>query len=268
MYQTKKKHALPSSISSCLICPQLRECIRCSAISRVDSGHPEKLRELVRSMIYRTPPTLEAQAAMDAGTEAHRRLEQARGVDTDPASVTAKIRDGQRFYWSLSICSVRYGLRGTVDAVLCDPQGRTLRLTVLDDKPHFSTPYMRQIFAYAMILTDPNMLYTNPSFSEKDSVERKRFYDDIGFGDTYDTVEVWTTLNPYREGPDPDGVNDNPLAPRLFSKGNAFVNKHQVFAVLKAKKRILETYYNPGVMEAVQQTRFSARDAELLQPRL
>ncbi len=141
-----KKSSLPPSMANCTICVMREECIRCSSLSQVDPKHPEKLRELVASNIYRTPPSPEAQARMDAGTAAHKELEIRRAVDTNPESVIRRIRNKETFYFSLSFCSVRYGLRGTVDAVLCDWQGDTLRFLIIDDKsvPGFEPTIVRR----------------------------------------------------------------------------------------------------------------------------
>jgi hypothetical protein len=235
------------------------ECIRCSALSQVDPKHPEKLRELVVANIYRTPPSPEDQARMDAGTAAHKELELLRKVDTDPESVIRRIRNKETFYFSLSFCSVRYGLRGTVDAVLCDWQDSTLRFLIIDDKTHLSGPIWKQLWAYGMILSDPNCLYTKSIDGEGEEIERKPFYPAIG--DIFDTVDIWTTINPFRSG---NRVLDRPLPAKPFSRGRVFVDKGLVFAVLRSKRKLIEAFSEPAILAADKQMRFKRSGNQLV----
>ncbi len=239
----------------------------------VDPKQPKRLRELIRRQLYRvrveTPEML-------AGKADHAVLEKARQVDLDPRSVILRIKRGETFYFSLALCSVRYGIRGTPDAVLCKPQisdmyeyspggtkqARVLRLLVIDDKTHLEGRYFKQIWAYGMMLSDPNCMYTGPVDSESEDVERRRFYDDVG--GLYDYAEISVTLNPYhgRGGE----VLDKPLPPKVFSKAGIYENNGLVFAVLKAKKQILEAYHEPQRLAASAQMRFSMRDPSKLLP--
>jgi hypothetical protein len=264
MYQSKKR-SLPPSLSNCTICPIRLECIRCSSLSQVDPKHPEKLRDLVVRNIYRLSPTPEDQARMDAGTEAHRELEERRKVDTNPESVIRRIRNKETFYFSLSFCSVRYGLRGTVDAVLVDWQQNVLRFLIIDDKTHLSKPVFKQLWAYAMILSDPNCLYTKSMDGEGEEVDRRPFYPAIG--DDYDSVEVWTTINPYKAGRQ---IVDRPIPAKPFSRARVFVNKGLVFAVLRSKRKLIDAFSEPALLAATQQMKFkrSGNDLVLYVPKI
>jgi hypothetical protein len=255
----RKSGSLPISMTNCMICPLRMECIRCSSLSQVDPKHPEKLKDLVIRNIYRIPPTPEDQARMDAGTAAHRELEQRRAVDTDPGSIIRRIRNKETFYFLLSFCSVRYGLRGTVDAVLVDWQGDTLRLLVIDDKTHVSGPVFKQLWAYGMILSDPNCLYTKSMDGEGEEIERRSFYKDIG--DIFDSVEVWTTINPYASR---GQIVDRPIPAKPFSKARVFVDKGLVFAVLRAKRKLLNAYEEPALLAATQQMKFKRSGNQLV----
>lgn len=140
-YQTKKsKNTLPLSLASCSTCSVRAECLRASMHGQIDKAHPEKLRELVLSQLYGHRVETEA---MRQGTEIHKQIEHDRGVVTDIKEIIRKFRNKERFWASLGVCSVRYGWRGTVDAVLAEPvkyigpgsrHGSLLRLLVLDDK--------------------------------------------------------------------------------------------------------------------------------------
>lgn len=257
MYQSRKK--LPASFTSCIICPMRTECIRCSALSQVDPKHPEKLRDLVVREIYRNHVTT---PAMLKGTADHKTLEEMRKVDTNPESVIARIRNKETFYFLMNFCSVRYGLRGTVDAVLCDWQGSTLRFLIIDDKTHAAGHYFKQIWAYGMILSDPNCLYTKSMDGEGEEIERRPFYPAIGTD--FDSVEIWTTLNPYISR---GQVVDRPLPAKPFSKAWVFVDKGLVFAVLRSKRKIINAFSEPAILASTQQMRFHARTGDLLAPR-
>ena len=258
MYQSKKR-SLPPSMANCTICVMRQECIRCSALSQVDAKHPEKLRDLVIRNIYRMPASEEDQARMDAGTAAHKYLEELRHVDSDPESVIRRIRNKETFYFLLSFCSVRYGLRGTVDAVLCDWQDKTLRFLILDDKTHLSSPIWKQLWAYGMILSDPNCLYTKSIDGEGEEKERRPFYRDIG--DIFESVDIWTTINPYKSG---SRILDRPLPAKPFSRGRIFVDKGLVFAVLRSKRKLLEAYSEPAILAADQQMKFKRSGNQLV----
>lgn len=254
MYQSRKK--LPASMSTCLICSMRTECIRCSALAQNDRRHPEKLRDLVVREIYRnTEPT----EAMLKGTADHKILEEKRNVDTNPESIIRRIRNRETFYWSMMMCSVRYGLRGTMDAVLTDWQGDVLRFLIIDDKVFVKGSYFVQTWAYGMMLSDPYCLYTKSRDGEGEEVERKPFYDAIGYD--FSSVEVWTTLNPYRQG---GQVVDRPLPAKPFSKARIFVDKGLVFAVLKSKRKILNAFSEPALLAATQQMRFKRSGNELV----
>ena len=255
----RRKASLPPSMANCTICPARLECIRCSSLSQVDPKHPEKLRDLVVRNIYRTEPTPEDQARMDAGTAAHMELEERRGVDTNPESVIRRIRDRETFYFSLSFCSVRYGLRGTVDAVLVDWQGETLRFLIIDDKTHVSGPVFKQLWAYGMILSDPNCLYTKSIDGEGEEVERKPFYPAIG--DIFDSLEIWTTINPYISR---GQIVDRPIPARPFSRGRVFVDKGLVFAVLRSKRKLIDAFNEPAILSATQQMKFKKSGNQLV----
>ncbi len=241
------------------------ECIRCSSLSQVDPKHPEKLKDLVIRNIYRMPPNPEDQARMDAGTAAHMELEERRQVDTNPESVIKRIRNKETFYFSLSFCSVRYGLRGTVDAVLVDWQQDTLRFLIIDDKTHVSGPVFKQLWAYGMILSDPNCLYTKSIDGEGEEVERKPFYPAVG--DIFDSLEIWTTINPYMAQ---GQIVDRPIPAKPFSKGRVFVDKGLVFAVLRSKRKLINAYNEPAILSATQQMKFkkSGNQLVLYEPKL
>ncbi|MDE1854370.1 MAG: hypothetical protein KGI38_11580 [Thaumarchaeota archaeon] len=209
--------------------------------------------------IYRTDPAPEAQARMEAGTAAHMELEERRQVDTNPESVIRRIQNKETFYFSLSYCSVRYGLRGTVDAVLADWQGDTLRFLIIDDKPFAKGPYFVQIWAYAMILSDPNCLYTKSMDGEGEEIERKPFYPALG--DIFSNIEIWTTLNPYMER---GQIVDRPLPAKPFSRGRIFVDKGLVFAVLRSKRKILDAFAEPALLAADKQMKFKRSGNELV----
>jgi hypothetical protein len=255
---------------SCALCAVRPECIRASSLARYDPKDPAKLRELVRQMVYRTPPDAETQKLLDEGKAAHAALEKNRGVVTDPATIIQKARARERFWFSLAFCSVRWALRGTVDAVLFEPFNNILRLTVLDDKTHISSAYFKQLWAYSLIVTDPNCLFTVGRMNEDKDAERRRFYPVVGVGGftpAFDWVEVFCTLNVYK-GPHGE-LLDNPLAPKRFSSASVVEhnNKYQVFAILNTKQKILEAYYSPAELAASRQMRFHATNASMLPPR-
>ncbi|HZW85518.1 MAG TPA: hypothetical protein VFE91_06435 [Nitrososphaerales archaeon] len=258
-YQNRRK--IPPSMTSCSICSIRTECIRCSALSQVDPKRPDKLRDLVAREIYRDK---EPTQAMLQGTADHKELEGRRKADTDPESVIERIKRKETFYFSLSFCSVRYGLRGTVDAVLVDWQRNNLRFLIIDDKTHVSGHYFRQIWAYGMILSDPNCLYTKSIDGEGEEVERKPFYPAIG--DIFDTLEIWTTLNPYKQQ---GRVVDRPLPAKPFPRARIFVDKGLVFAVLRLKRKIIEAFSEPALLAATQQMKFkrSGNQLELYLPK-
>ena len=258
MYQSKKKGLSPSMVN-CMICPLRFESIRCSSLSQVDPKHPEKLRDLVIRNIYRMAPSEADQARMDAGTAAHMELEERRKVDTNPESIIRRIRDKETFYFSLSFCSVRYGLRGTVDAVLVDWQENTLRLLIVDDKTHVSGPVFKQLWAYGMILSDPNCLYTRQLDGEGEEIERRNFYQDVG--DIFESVEVWTTINPYISR---GQIVDRPIPAKPFSRARVFVDKGLVFAVLRSKRKLLDAYSEPETLAADQQMKFKRSGNQLI----
>jgi hypothetical protein len=248
---------IPLPMSSCAICPLKPECIRCSVLAQYDKKHPERIRELVRSQIWRkriqTPE-------MAKGTADHKLLELSRNLDTNPESIFRRIRDHERFYFSLTVCSVRYGLRGTPDAVLAEWKGNILKLGLIDDKTHLEGRYFTQVRAYALILTDPNCLYTTNFSSDEEEAPRVRFYDQIGYPDT----EISYTLNPYvGKG---QVLRDDPLPPRLFSRSNIPEEKWQVFSVLRVRKNILQAYMSPQLLASSQQLRFSKRTGGLVGP--
>jgi hypothetical protein len=258
MYQLRKT-PLPPSLSNCTICAMRMECIRCSSLSQVDPKHPEKLRDLVVRNIYRMPASEDDQARMDAGTAAHKLLEEQRRVDTNPESVIQRIHNKETFYFSLSFCSVRYGLRGTVDAVLVDWQERTMKFLIIDDKTHLSGPVFKQLWACGMILSDPYCLYTKSIDGEGEEIERRSFYGDIG--DIFDAVEVWTTINPYKSGKQ---IVDRPIPAKPFSKARIFVDKGLVFAVLRSRRKLLDAFNEPALLAATKQMRFKRSGKELV----
>ncbi len=254
MYQSRKR--LPPSMSNCLTCVMRPECIRCSALAQNDRRHPEKLRDLVVREIYRnTEPT----EAMLRGTEDHKTLERMRSVDTDPDSIIKRIRNKDTFYWSMTMCSVRYGLRGTPDAVLTDWQGDTVRFLIIDDKVFLKGSYFVQLWAYGMVLSDPFCLYTRSRDGEGEEVDRRPFYPALG--ENLDTIEIWTTLNPYKQG---DGVVDRPIPAKPFSRGRVFVDKGLVFAVLRSKRKILNAFSEPALLAATKQMKFKRSGNELV----
>ena len=255
----KRRSSVPPSLVNCMICPIRMECIRCSSLAQNDRKHPEKLRELVVRNIYRTAPSPEDQARMDAGTAAHLELEERRQVDTNPESVIRRIRNKETFYFSVSICSVRYGLRGTVDAVLVDWQDRTLRFLIIDDKPFAKGSYFVQIWAYAMILSDPNCLFTRQLDGEGEETERKPFYPAVG--EIFDDIEIWTTINPYKQN---NQIVDRPLPAKPFSRGRVFVDKGLVFAVLRYIRKILDAYAEPALLAADKQMKFKRSGNQLV----
>ena len=244
---------------NCMVCPIKMECIRCSSLSQVDPKHPEKLRDLVIRNIYRIAPTQEDQARMDAGTAAHLELEERRQVDTNPESIIRRIRNKEAFYFSASFCSVRYGLRGTVDAVLVDWQEDTLRFLIIDDKTHVSGPVFKQLWAYGMILSDPNCLFTRQMDGEGEETERRPFYGAIG--DIFESVEIWTTINPYISR---GQIVDRPIPARPFSRARVFVDKGLVFAVLRSKRKLLDAYNEPALLAAEKQMRFKRSGNQLV----
>jgi hypothetical protein len=258
MYQSRKG-SLPPSLSNCTICPIRLECNRCSSLSQVDPKHPEKLRDLVARNIYRMPPTPSDQARMEAGAAAHKELEERRRVDTDPESVILRIKKKETFYFSLSFCSVRYGLRGTVDAILCDWQDKTLRFLIIDDKTHVSGPVFKQLWAYGMILSDPNRLYTKSIDEEGEEIERRSFYGTLG--DIFDSVEVWTTINPYNSR---GQIVDRPIPAKPFSRARVFVDKGLVFAVLRSKKKLINAFNEPALLAATHQMKFKRSGDKLV----
>lgn len=218
----------------------------------IDSKHPEKLRELIRRDLYRIKVQTES---MIQGTVDHMILEQGRNVISDPRTIFSKILSRQTFYFSLGFCSVRYGLRGTVDAILCEPiWERLLRLTIIDDKTHAAPHYWKQVWAYGMILSDPNCMYTTSFNSESEETSRQLFYPAIGIGSIYNQVEILTTLNPYkgRKGE----ILDRPIPPKMFSRGGIYENKGLVFAVLKSKRKILDAREEPAMLAVTGQMRF------------
>ncbi len=255
----KRKPSIPLSMLNCMVCPLRLECIRCSSLSQVDRRHPEKLRDLVVRNIYRMEPSPEDQAKMDAGTAAHMELEERRQVETNPESIIRRIRNKETFYFSLSFCSARYGLRGTVDAVLVDWQGDTLRFLIVDDKVFVKGSYWLQVWAYGMILSDPNCLYTKQIDGEGEEIERKPFYPAIG--DIFTDIEIWTTLNPYMER---GQIVDRPLPAKPFSRGRIFVDKGLVFAVLRSKRKILDAYAEPALLAAEKQMKFKRSGNQLV----
>lgn len=196
---------------------------------------------------------------MDAGTAAHKQLEERRKVDTNPESVIRRIRNRETFYFSLSFCSVRYGLRGTVDAVLVDWQDDTLRFLVIDDKTHVSGPVFKQLWAYGMILSDPNCLYTKSMDGEGEEVERRPFYQAIG--DMSQSIEIWATINPYVSR---GQIVDRPIPAKPFSRARVFVDKGLVFAVLRSKRKLLDAYSEPALLAATQQMKFKRSGNELV----
>ncbi len=156
-------------------------------------------------------------------------------------------------------CSVRYGLRGTVDAVLCDWQGDTLRFLIIDDKTHIEGRYFKQIWAYGMIMSDPSCLYTRALGGEGEEIDRKPFYPAIG--ECFDNLEIWTTLNPYKYN---GRVVDRPLPAKPFSRARIFVDKGLVFAVLRSKKKIINAFSEPAILAATQQMKFKRSGNQLV----
>ena len=258
MYQSRKK-SLPPSLSNCTICPIRMECIRCSSLSQVDPKHPERLRDLVVRNIYRISPAPEDLARMEAGTAAHKELEERRRVDTNPESVIQRIKNRETFYFSLSFCSVRYGLRGTVDAVLCDWHEKTMRFLIIDDKTHVSGPVFKQLWAYGMILSDPNCLYTKSIDGEGEEIERRPFYGDIG--DAFESVEIWTTIKPYNSR---GKIVDHPIPAKPFSHSGVYFDKGLVFAVLRSKKKLINAFSEPAILAASHQMKFKRSGNQLV----
>ncbi len=259
MTSRRSKKRMPGPLVSCSVCVMREECIRCSSLSQVDPKHPERLRDLVIRNIYRMEPSEEDQARMDAGTAAHMELEERRHVDTNPESIIRRIQNKETFYFSASFCSVRYGLRGTVDAVLVDWQEDTLRFLIVDDKTHVSGPVFKQLWAYGMILSDPNCLFTRQMDGEGEETERKPFYDALG--DIFESVEIWTTINPYNSR---GQIVDRPIPAKPFSKARVFVDKGLVFAVLRSKRKLLDAYNEPALLAADKQMRFKRSGNELV----
>lgn len=254
---------LPPTMLQCAICPSRNTCLRASAMSAVDSDHPERLQEYVVGNVWKRERT--ETEAMRLGTEAHKEIEEMRGVEKDPVRIVERMRAGERFFLTVSCCSVHYGYRGTPDAVLAEPMGRKLKLTIIDEKTHVSRPYARQLGVYGLIFTDPNMMYTRAYADDAESLERRRFYDDVEFMGKYDDIEVWTQFNIYERCPD-GKLKQNMLTPQPFSRGRIFP-KEKYFAIQRAKQKILDAIYEPELLASSAQMRFSMVNAELLGPR-
>ena len=259
---------VPKRLLSCSMCPMKNDCFRASDMGATSKAHPEWMSDWVRGQLWkRRRETPE----MKAGTEAHKMLESMRGVETNPQEVIRRLRDRESFWGTLGICSVRYGWRGTPDAVHFQwhhewsQQWRTtLKITVLDDKTHYDPAYLRQLDVYSLILTDPYCLYTSGSFSDDEDLAREPFFEAIGYdGD----VEVLDQFNFYRVKP--DGVDSHLQNAMPFSAHRIIPRKNQwrYYGISRAKEKLRLAKLKPELLAASRQYRFSKRTGELLEPR-
>ena len=65
-------------------------------------------------------------------------------------------------------------------------------------------------------------------------------------------------------------IVDRPIPAKPFSRGQIFVDKGLVFAVLRSKRKILDAYAEPALLAADKQMKFkrSGNDLVLYEPKV
>jgi len=167
------------------------------------------------------------------GDHMHALLEEQRGVDFIP-NIWKMLSEKGSVVFSATFCSPTYGLKGTPDAVYLEigRDTKTVNITVLEDKPVPKGEYSYQLYAYAIILSDPKANYLLPEKKKlhkaKDLPEKKGSYIEdartepfyAALRKTIDFKEaiVFTAFNYYYNKNNPTIPLNMPEKPELFSR--------------------------------------------------
>jgi len=157
----------------------------------------------------------------ESGNPVHTSLKEQRGVIDFIPNIWKTLREKGSVVFSATFCSPTYGLRGTPDAVYLEigRDTKTVKITVLEDKPVPKEEYSYQLYAYAVILSDYKANY----MPEKEAVyieygRREPFYATLRNIIDFKETIIFTTFNYYYDKNNPAVPLNRPEKPELFSR--------------------------------------------------
>jgi len=157
----------------------------------------------------------------ESGNLVHTSLKEQRGVIDFIPNIWKTLREKGSVVFSATFCSPTYGLRGTPDAVYLEigRDTKTVKITVLEDKPVPKEEYSYQLYAYAVILSDYKANY----MPEKEAVyieygRREPFYATLRNIIDFKETIIFTTFNYYYDKNNPAVPLNRPEKPELFSR--------------------------------------------------
>jgi hypothetical protein len=136
----------------------------------------------------------------------HALLKKQRGVIEFIPNIWKTLSEKGSVVFSATFCSPTYGLRGTPDAVYLEigRDTKTVKITILEDKPVRKEKDSNQLYAYAIILSDPEANY----LPEKEALNieqarREPFYAALRKVIDFKEVVVFTAFNYYYDKNNP-----------------------------------------------------------------
>jgi len=157
----------------------------------------------------------------ESGNIMHALLKEQRGVIEFIPNIWKTLSEKGSVVFSATFCSPTYGLRGTPDAVYLEigRDTKTVKITILEDKPVLKEEYSYQLYAYAIILSDPKANY----LPEKEALNieqarREPFYAALRKVIDFKEVVVFTAFNYYYDKNNPAVPLNSPEKPELFSR--------------------------------------------------
>jgi len=151
----------------------------------------------------------------------HALLKKQRGVIEFIPNIWKMLSEKGSVVFSATFCSPTYGLRGTPDAVYLEigRDTKTVKITILEDKPVLKEEYSYQLYAYAIILSDYEANY----LPEKETLNieqarREPFYAALRKIVDFKEVVVFTTFNYYYNENNPPVPLNMPEKPEVFSR--------------------------------------------------
>jgi len=170
----------------------------------------------------------------ESGNHMHALLEEQRGVIDFIPNMWKRLNEKGSVVFSATFCSPTYGLKGTPDAVYLEigRDTKTVKITVLEDKPVPKEEYSYQLYAYAIILSDPKANYLLPGkkklheakyLPEKEGLDiehtdREPFYAALRKSVDFKEATVFTAFNYYYNKNHPSVPLNRPEKPELFSR--------------------------------------------------
>jgi len=157
----------------------------------------------------------------ESGNSMHALLKKQRGVIEFIPNIWKMLSEKGSVVFSATFCSPTYGLRGTPDAVYLEigRDTKTVKITILEDKPVPKEEYSYQLYAYAIILSDYEANYLPKKETLNiEQARREPFYAALRKVIDFKEVIVFTAFNYYYDKNNPAVPLNSPEKPELFSR--------------------------------------------------